>query len=99
MYLCRAALQRFSPLARHSITQRAILYRDVVPQRLMSSVPGGSGENLIYVVLCGGAFAAAGAYVYRTVSTDSARFTDRVTEIEGRPKPEWKPKTWPAKKD
>lgn len=29
----------------------------------MSSVPGGSGENLIYVVLCGGAFAAAGAYV------------------------------------
>lgn len=29
----------------------------------MSSVPGGSGENLFYVVLCGGAFAGAVAYV------------------------------------
>ncbi|KAF4094177.1 hypothetical protein AMELA_G00009940 [Ameiurus melas] len=74
-----ATLQRFSPLARHSITQRAILHRHVVPQRLMSSVPGGSGENLIYVVLCGGAFAAAGAYVYRTVSTDTD--SEEVVEV------------------
>ncbi|XP_026796251.1 protein MGARP isoform X3 [Pangasianodon hypophthalmus] len=99
MYLCRAALQRFSPLARHSITHRAILHRDVVPRRLMSSVPGGSGENLVYVVLCGGALAAAGTYAYRTISTDSTRFTDRITEIGARPKNEWKPKPWPPKKD
>lgn len=35
----------------------------VVPRRLMSSVPGGSGENLFYSVLCVGAFAGALAYV------------------------------------
>lgn len=89
----------------------------------MSSVPGGTGENLVYLVLCGGAFAGALTYVsffmvsglwewkaalldyvmcfdsqaYRTVTTDSARFTDRITEIEERPKSEWKPKPWPPK--
>ncbi|KAF7707006.1 protein MGARP [Silurus meridionalis] len=94
MNLCRA-LQRFSPLTRNSMTHRVILHRDVVPRRLMSSVPGSSGENLIFVVICGGAFAAASTYAYRTVSTDSARFTDRITEIRARPKDEWKPKPWP----
>ncbi len=29
----------------------------------MSSVPGGSGQNLFYVFLCGGAFAGSVAYV------------------------------------
>lgn len=29
----------------------------------MSSVPGGSGENVLYAVLCGGVFAGALAYV------------------------------------
>lgn len=29
----------------------------------MSSVPGGSGENILYAVLCGGAFAGSLAYV------------------------------------
>ncbi|KAK3564460.1 hypothetical protein QTP86_022627 [Hemibagrus guttatus] len=95
MFLCRAALQRFSPLVRPSITHRAILHRDVVPRRLMSSVPGGTGQNLVYLVVCGGAFAGAIAYAYRTVTTDSARFTDRITEIGARPKNEWNPKPWP----
>ncbi|XP_060740935.1 protein MGARP [Tachysurus vachellii] len=97
MHLYRATLQRFCPLVRSSITQRVILHRDVVPRRLMSSVPGGTGENLVYLVLCGGAFAGALTYAYRTVTTDSARFTDRITEIGERPKSEWKPKQWPPK--
>ncbi len=29
----------------------------------MSSVPGGSGQNILYIVLCGGALAASVAYV------------------------------------
>ncbi|KAK3535584.1 hypothetical protein QTP70_017120 [Hemibagrus guttatus] len=98
MFLCRAALQRFSPLVRPSITHRAILHRDVVPRRLMSSVPGGTGQNLVYLVVCGGAFAGAIAYAYRTVTTDSARFTDRITEIGARPKNEWNPKPWPPQR-
>ncbi|XP_016409512.1 protein MGARP-like isoform X3 [Sinocyclocheilus rhinocerous] len=96
MFACRAAWQRCGPLARQSL-YRAHLSRDVVPRRLMSSVPGGSGENFLYVVLCGGAFAGGLAYAYRTVSTDHARFVDRVSEIDARPKSDWKPKAWPPK--
>lgn len=33
----------------------------------MSSVPGGTGENIVYAVLCGGAFAGALAYVSSAV--------------------------------
>lgn len=29
----------------------------------MSSVPGGSGENIVYALLCGGAFVGAVSYV------------------------------------
>ena len=29
----------------------------------MSSVPGGSGENILYTLLCGGAFVGAVSYV------------------------------------
>uniref|UniRef100_A0A672MU53 Uncharacterized protein n=1 Tax=Sinocyclocheilus grahami TaxID=75366 RepID=A0A672MU53_SINGR len=53
--------------------------------------------NFLYVVLCGGAFAGGLAYAYRTVSTDHARFVDRVSEINARPKSDWKPKAWPPK--
>ncbi|XP_059371954.1 histone-lysine N-methyltransferase 2D-like isoform X3 [Carassius carassius] len=96
MFGCRAAWQRCGPLARQSLN-RAQISRNVVPRRLMSSVPGGSGENFLYVVLCGGAFAGAVAYAYRTVATDHARFVDRVSEIDARPKSDWKPKPWPPK--
>ncbi|XP_030623260.1 protein MGARP isoform X2 [Chanos chanos] len=97
MSLCRAAWQRCGPLARQYLTHRSPLIRDGVPRRLMSSVPGGSGENIVYVVLCGGAFAAALAYTYRTVTSDHARFNDRITEIKARPRPGWEPKPWPPK--
>ncbi|XP_057205626.1 protein MGARP-like [Triplophysa rosa] len=97
MFPCRAAWQRCGPLARQSL-YRAHLCRDVVPRRLMSSGPGGSGENFLYAVLCGGTFAGALAYAYRTVTTDRDRFIDRISEIEARPKTEWKPKPWPPKK-
>lgn len=39
----------------------------VVQRRQMSSVPGGSGENIVYAVLCGGAFIGAVSYVSRQV--------------------------------
>ena len=34
---------------------------------------------------------------YSTVSTDHARFNDRVAELKARPKTEWVPKPWPPK--
>lgn len=39
----------------------------VVKRRQMSSVPGGSGENIVYAVLCGGALVGAVSYVSPTV--------------------------------
>uniref|UniRef100_A0AAY4EE93 Uncharacterized protein n=1 Tax=Denticeps clupeoides TaxID=299321 RepID=A0AAY4EE93_9TELE len=66
------------------------LQAEVVPRRTMSSsVPGGSGENIVYALLCGGA--------YSTVKTDHARYTHRITEIQARPKAQWEPKPWPPK--
>uniref|UniRef100_A0A8D3AWC2 Protein MGARP N-terminal domain-containing protein n=1 Tax=Scophthalmus maximus TaxID=52904 RepID=A0A8D3AWC2_SCOMX len=61
-------------------------------RRSMSSLPGGSGENIVYALLCGGAFVT-----YSTVSSDAARYNDRLTEINARPKTEWVPKPWPPK--
>ncbi|XP_064829909.1 uncharacterized protein LOC135545882 isoform X4 [Oncorhynchus masou masou] len=94
MFLCRAAWQRYGPLARKVAQQ---LSRDVLPRRQMSSVPGGTGDNIVYALLCGGAFAGAIAYTYSTVTTDHARFNDRVADINARPKTVWSPKPWPPK--
>ncbi|XP_046907936.1 protein MGARP isoform X4 [Hypomesus transpacificus] len=94
MFFCRAAWQRFGPLARKTAYR---LSRDVVPRRQMSSIPGGTGENIIYALLCGGAFAGSVTYAYSTVTSDHERFNDRVAEINARPKTEWTPKPWPPK--
>ncbi|XP_036424639.1 protein MGARP isoform X3 [Colossoma macropomum] len=97
MFAVRAAWRRCA--VRQALTLRSSLNGAVAPRRLMSSVPGGTGENIVYVVLCGGAFAGAMAYAYKTVASDSTRFSDRVTEIQARPKDDWKPKPWPPKSE
>ncbi|XP_037316299.1 apoptosis-inducing factor 1, mitochondrial isoform X5 [Pungitius pungitius] len=94
MFSCRAAWQKCGPLARKAAYR---LPRDVVQRRPMSSTPGGSGENIVYALMCGGAFVGAVAYAYSTLSTDGARFNDRISEINARPKTEWVPKPWPPK--
>lgn len=45
-----------------------LLLFPVVQRRQMSSVPGGSGENIVYALLCGGAFVGAVSYVSCTAS-------------------------------
>ncbi|XP_048364695.1 protein MGARP [Sphaerodactylus townsendi] len=69
----------------------------MVPFRQMSSgnVPGSSGENLIYYLLVVGVSGAAGFYTYRTVSSDKARYNERIEDIRERNTAEWKPKPWP----
>uniref|UniRef100_A0A1A7XQ10 Uncharacterized protein n=1 Tax=Iconisemion striatum TaxID=60296 RepID=A0A1A7XQ10_9TELE len=94
MFSCRAAWQRCGPLARRAAYR---LPQEAVQQRLMSSVPGGSGENLVYTVLCGGALVGALSYAYVTVTSDQARFNERVAEIQARPKTQWVAKSWPPK--
>uniref|UniRef100_A0A3B3DDN8 Uncharacterized protein n=1 Tax=Oryzias melastigma TaxID=30732 RepID=A0A3B3DDN8_ORYME len=80
MFTCRAAWQR---------SGSAAFSLPVVPRRSMSSVPGGSGENIVYSVLCGGA--------YSTVNSDHNRFNSRLEDIRSRPKAEWVAKPWPPK--
>ncbi|KAI9541468.1 hypothetical protein NQZ68_029837 [Dissostichus eleginoides] len=80
----------------HKIGPSGIL-EGVVQRRQMSSIPGGSGENILYSLLCGGALVASVAYAYSTVSSDGDRFNDRISEIKARPKTEWVPKPWPPK--
>ncbi|XP_029986522.1 protein MGARP-like isoform X12 [Sphaeramia orbicularis] len=94
MFWCRAAWQRCGPLARR-VAWRPL--RDTVQRRPMSSLPGGSGENIVYAILCGGAFVGAVTYAVSTVTSDQARFNERIAEINARPKSEWEPKPWPPK--
>ncbi|CAL8267481.1 unnamed protein product [Boreogadus saida] len=94
MFSCRAAWQRCGPLVRRVAFRGP---KDVVQRRQMSTVPGGSGENIVYALLCGGAFVGSLAYVYSTLSTDGARYNDRVEQIQARPKTDWVPKPWPPK--
>nr|XP_020466929.1 protein MGARP [Monopterus albus] len=94
MFSCRAAWRKCGPLARRA-TYR--LPQNVVQQRLMSSVPGGSGENIFYIVLCGGVFVGAISYAYSTMSTDRIRYNERIAQINAQSKAEWVPKPWPPK--
>ncbi|XP_053284594.1 uncharacterized protein mgarpa isoform X4 [Pleuronectes platessa] len=94
MFSCRAAWQRCGPLARRAAYR---LPRDVVQRRPMSSLPGGSGENILYAALCGGAFVASVSYTYMTMTGDKDRYNSNVAEIKARPKTEWEPKPWPPK--
>ncbi|XP_053532955.1 apoptosis-inducing factor 1, mitochondrial isoform X2 [Ictalurus punctatus] len=95
MFRCKTVWNTLAPVARASSTlcrqtgKRALLRNDrrpaFGPQTHMSSGPsGGAGDNAIYYVLVGAACLGGGAYVYRTLSADSARFSERITEIEGR---------------
>ncbi|XP_008288102.1 apoptosis-inducing factor 1, mitochondrial isoform X2 [Stegastes partitus] len=94
MFSCRAAWQRCGPLARRAAYR---LPQDVVQRRLMSSTPGGSGENIVYALLCGGALVGSVTYAYNTVVSDHTRYNERIAEIKARPTTEWVPKPWPPK--
>ncbi|KAM8847784.1 uncharacterized protein ACB058_011635 isoform 2-T3 [Synchiropus picturatus] len=96
MFACRSVWVRCGSLARSTSYRRP---RDVLQLRQMSSAPGGSGENIVYTVLCAGAFVGAMSYAYSTVTSDSARYNERIAEISSRPKTMWTPKPWPPKSE
>ncbi|XP_046694992.1 apoptosis-inducing factor 1, mitochondrial isoform X8 [Silurus meridionalis] len=99
MFRCSALWNKLSPAARASSTlcrhtgrrARESLRPDrkpaFPPQTHMSTSPlGGGGENTIYYVLVGAAFVGGGAYAYRTLTGDSARYSERISQIRGRSK-------------
>ncbi|XP_051993982.1 protein MGARP-like isoform X2 [Xyrauchen texanus] len=83
MMFCRAAWQRLAPLAHKTLYP---LSRNVVPTRQMSFGIPASGTNIAYMVLGGGSLTAALVYGYKTINSDSARYNDRIAQIEARPK-------------
>ncbi|KAI1883738.1 hypothetical protein AGOR_G00234640 [Albula goreensis] len=96
MYLCRSAWQKLGPLARKTATHFA---RNVGPKRTMSSgfPSGDSGQNIFFVILCGGSLAASLTYAVGTVKSNQERYSERIEQLKARPKKEWEPKPWPPK--
>ncbi|XP_060102727.1 protein MGARP-like isoform X2 [Heteronotia binoei] len=59
------------------------------------SVPGSSGENLIYGLFVVGAAGAGIFYAYKVILSDHARYNERIEQIQQRNTEEWKPRPWP----
>ncbi|XP_073197258.1 protein MGARP isoform X2 [Lepidochelys kempii] len=100
MYVCRAAWQALAARLA-SVSSTATLLRKHAPLRQMSSgsVPGSSGENLIYYLFAGVACTAGGYYAYRTIKSDKKRYNERIHAIQQSNTAEWKPKPWPPQCD
>ncbi|XP_069090275.1 protein MGARP [Pleurodeles waltl] len=79
--LCRSACLRLLPLARSPLPRTAL-----VRHMSSSSVPGSSGQGMIYYVFVGVAAAGGGFYLYRTLSRDKTRFHERAAYLENRTK-------------
>ncbi|XP_046772810.1 protein MGARP isoform X7 [Gallus gallus] len=85
MYLCRAASQALAarlsraPSAASRLTQRA-------PLRQMSSgsVPGSSGENMIYYLITGVAAFGALFYTYKVVGSSRSNYIEHVNVLHER---------------
>ncbi|XP_003197682.2 uncharacterized protein mgarpb [Danio rerio] len=85
MMFCRAAWRRLAPLARKTLTP-PLSSNAVVPIRQMSFGLPVSGTNMAYAVLCGSSLTAAIVYAYKTINSDSARYNERIAQIEARTK-------------
>ncbi|XP_016347328.1 uncharacterized protein mgarpb [Sinocyclocheilus anshuiensis] len=85
MMFCRATWQRLAPLARKTLTPFS---NAVFPTRQMSFGLPASGTNIAYVVLGGSSLTAALVYAYKTINSDSARYNERIAQLEARPKSE-----------
>ncbi|XP_038256368.1 protein MGARP [Dermochelys coriacea] len=100
MYVCRAAWQALAARLA-GVSSTAALLRQHAPLRQMSSgsIPGSSGENLIYCLFAGVACTAGGYYAYRTIKSDKKRYNERIHAIQQSNTAEWKPKPWPPQGD
>ncbi|XP_016103216.1 protein MGARP-like isoform X1 [Sinocyclocheilus grahami] len=85
MMFCRVAWQRLAPLARKTLTPFS---NAVFPTRQMSFGLPASGTNIAYMVLGGSSLTAALVYAYKTINSDSARYNERIAQLEARSKSE-----------
>ncbi|XP_042579425.1 protein MGARP-like isoform X2 [Cyprinus carpio] len=83
MMFCRVAWQRLAPLAHKTLNPFS---NAVFPTRQMSFGLPVSGTNIAYMVLGGSSLTAALVYAYKTINSDSARYNERIAQLEARPK-------------
>ncbi|GAB0189349.1 protein MGARP [Grus japonensis] len=97
MYLCRAASQALaSRLSRAPSAASRLKQRAPLRQMSSGSVPGSSGENMIYYLLAGVAAFSGLFYAYRVVSSSRSKYIEHMNILheraEGRKNKPWSSK-------
>ncbi|XP_075565374.1 protein MGARP [Pelecanus crispus] len=99
MYLCRAASQALaSRLSRAPSAAGRLKQRAPLRQMSSGSVPGSSGESMIYYLLAGVAAFGGLFYAYRTVSSSRSNYIEHMNILHERAEAR-KNKPWPSKGD
>ncbi|KAM6073512.1 protein MGARP isoform 1-T2 [Theristicus caerulescens] len=99
MYLCRAASQALaSRLSRAPSAASRLKQRAPLRQMSSGSVPGSSGENMIYYLLAGVAAFGGLFYAYRVVNSSRSRYIEHMNILHERAEGR-KDKPWSSKGD
>ncbi|KAM6205815.1 protein MGARP [Sarcoramphus papa] len=99
MYLCRAASQALaSRLSRAPSAASRLKQRAPLRQMSSGSVPGSSGENMIYYLLAGVAAFGGLFYAYRIVSSSRSNYIEHMNILHERAEGR-KNKPWSSKGD
>ncbi|XP_075607291.1 protein MGARP [Balearica regulorum gibbericeps] len=99
MYLCRAASQALaSRLSRAPSAASRLKQRAPLRQMSSGSVPGSSGENVIYYLLAGVAAFSGLFYAYRVVSSSRSKYIEHMNILHERAEGR-KNKPWSSKGD
>ncbi|KAM6301258.1 protein MGARP [Aegotheles albertisi] len=99
MYLCRAASQTLaSRLSRAPSAAGRLKQRAPLRQMSSGSVPGSSGENMIYYLLAGVAAFGGLFYAYRIVSSSRSKYIEHMNILHERAE-ERKNKPWSSRGD
>ncbi|XP_037685006.1 protein MGARP [Choloepus didactylus] len=92
MYL-RRAVSKTLMLPLRAPPSPAPLRKDVSLRRMSSNkFPGSPGSNMIYYLVVGVTVSAGGYYTYRTVTSEQAKHTEHITNLEGKNKTELHPR-------
>ncbi|XP_066852796.1 protein MGARP isoform X3 [Anser cygnoides] len=85
MYLCRAASQALAArLSRAPSAAGRLQHRAPLRQMSSGSVPGSSGENMIYYLLAGVAAFGGLFYTYRTVGSSRSNYIEHMHILQER---------------
>ncbi|XP_044536939.1 protein MGARP [Gracilinanus agilis] len=83
MYLRRAVGKTLTLPLRTAPSSPPLLWKHASLREMSSKkAPGSGGSNMIYYLFVGVTFSAGGYYAYRTVTSDQARYTERINNMQ-----------------